>query len=351
MHIRYSSACKLAGQATPELLTAALLHDVGKILVPLSIFDRVVIVLGKHLFRKAALRWAEGTPHGWRLPFVVAEHHAGWGADLACQAGAPPLTVELIRRHHDGPGQNPDSDTEHLLAALQAADDESYPRCKRKSEESMTVKIAIIGLGQIGASIGLALANHKDQVTTIGYDSAGEVNRKAIKMGAVEKIGHGLYASVEEADMVILALPLDQVRETLQAMAQDVREEAVVIDTAPVKLAVAAWAEEFLPPKRHYVGLTLALNPLLLDETGTGVDSARADLFQNGLAAITAPPGTAGEAIKLAASFVTLLGARRLFCRPGRGGWHHGNRPYPAGAGCSGTGGDRDGPAGLDRYP
>ena len=31
----------------------------------------------------------------------------------------------------------------------------------------MTVKIAIIGLGQIGASIGLALANHKDQVTTM----------------------------------------------------------------------------------------------------------------------------------------------------------------------------------------
>jgi HD domain len=116
---------QVSGQATPELLTAALLHDVGKILVPLSIFDRVVIVLGKHLFRRAALRWAEGTPHGWRLPFVVAEHHAGWGADLASQAGAPALAVELIRRHHDGPGQNLDPDTEHLLAALQAADNES----------------------------------------------------------------------------------------------------------------------------------------------------------------------------------------------------------------------------------
>jgi len=113
-----------AGQTTPDLLMAALLHDVGKILVPLSIFDRVVIVLGKHLFRKAALRWAEGTPHGWRLPFVVAEQHAEWGAELANQAGASSLTVELIRRHYDRPVRNPDSHTEHLLAALQAADDE-----------------------------------------------------------------------------------------------------------------------------------------------------------------------------------------------------------------------------------
>ena len=114
-----------AGQATPDLLTAALLHDVGKIMVPLSIFDRIVIVLGSHHFRRTTQRWAEGTPHGWRLPFVVAEHHAEWGADLACQAGAPPMTVELIRRHHDLPVLNPESPTEHLLAALQVADDES----------------------------------------------------------------------------------------------------------------------------------------------------------------------------------------------------------------------------------
>jgi prephenate dehydrogenase len=177
----------------------------------------------------------------------------------------------------------------------------------------MTVKIAIIGLGQIGASIGLALASHKDQVTTLGYDLSREVNSQAIKMAAVGKIGHGLYATVEQADVVILALPFDQVQATLQAMAQDVREEAVVLDTAPVKAVAAAWAQASLPPRRHYLGLTLSLNPLLLDETGAGIDSARADLFQNGLAAITSPPGTAGEAIKLAASFVTLLGARPYF--------------------------------------
>ena len=114
-----------SGQVAPELLTAALLHDVGKILVPLSIFDRVMIVVGKRLFRSAALRWAEGTPHGLRRPFVVAAHHADWGADLASQASAPALTVELIRHHQDGPRQNPDSDTEFLMAALQAADNES----------------------------------------------------------------------------------------------------------------------------------------------------------------------------------------------------------------------------------
>src|SRR5512136_969607 len=68
-----------AGQVQSDLLAAALLHDVGKILHPLSIFDRVIIVLGKRLFPRRIQRWAEGMPKGLRLPFVVAEKHAQWG--------------------------------------------------------------------------------------------------------------------------------------------------------------------------------------------------------------------------------------------------------------------------------
>jgi len=177
----------------------------------------------------------------------------------------------------------------------------------------MTVKITILGLGQIGASIGLALANHKDQVTTLGHDLLPEIARKAQKLGAVEKIKYNLPASVQGADVVILALPLDQIYETLKFIAEDVREEAVVMDTAPVKTAVAAWVKELLPPKRHYIGLTPALNPLVLEESGRGLEAARADLFTKGLVAVTAPDGTVDESLKLAADFVTLLGARPYF--------------------------------------
>jgi hypothetical protein len=111
---------KSAGHADSDLLVAALLHDVGKIPNPLSIFDRVVIILGKRLFPHAARRWGEGTPRGLRRPFVVAENHATWGADLAAQAGASSRTVEMIRCHQDSPPLD-----DPLLAALQATDDES----------------------------------------------------------------------------------------------------------------------------------------------------------------------------------------------------------------------------------
>jgi prephenate dehydrogenase len=177
----------------------------------------------------------------------------------------------------------------------------------------MTVKIGIIGLGQIGASIGLALASRKDQVTTIGYDKSTDVTRKAHKLEVVESFAHNLYACVKEADLVILALPIDQVYETLESIAQKIHEEAVVIDTAPAKQVVADWAKELLPSKRHYVGLTPALNPRLLNESAHGIEAARADLFEKGLVAVTALHTTSAEAIKLATSFVSLLGARAYF--------------------------------------
>ena len=116
---------KTSGQTDPDLLAAALLHDVGKILVPLSLLDRVVIVLGKHFFSRSARRWSEGTANRSRRPFVVAAHHPGWGADLAEQAGASPQTVDLVRRHQDPISLNPGSHAERLLAVLQAADNEN----------------------------------------------------------------------------------------------------------------------------------------------------------------------------------------------------------------------------------
>jgi hypothetical protein len=116
---------KASGFDNPDLLAAALLHDVGKVLYPLSLFDRVVIVLGRRFFPRAVRRWEEGTPRGLRRPFVVAARHAEWGADLATQAGASSLTVELVRRHQASPADQAGSPIEHLLAALQAADEQN----------------------------------------------------------------------------------------------------------------------------------------------------------------------------------------------------------------------------------
>ena len=111
--------------ARAELHQAALLHDVGKTRAPLSLLDRVLVVLVKRLWPARARAWGQGAPNGYRRPFVTAAQHPAWGAELAAQVGAPPLTVALIARHQT-PVAVPATTTEdQLLAALQAADDDA----------------------------------------------------------------------------------------------------------------------------------------------------------------------------------------------------------------------------------
>lgn len=109
------------GYIEPELLTAALLHDVGKTAHQagaLRLWHRVAVVLMHALWPGSLERIGQDRPGSWRRPFFVQQHHAAIGADLAREASCSPRTVALIRRHEDPPGQTYDP----LLAALQAAD-------------------------------------------------------------------------------------------------------------------------------------------------------------------------------------------------------------------------------------
>jgi prephenate dehydrogenase len=177
----------------------------------------------------------------------------------------------------------------------------------------MAVHLTIIGLGQIGSSVGLALEKHKDKITRFGHDREPNVSRRSQAMGAVDKTFFNLPASVADSGFVLLSLPFHQVQDTLKVIGPCLREGCVVMDTSPLKSPVAAWAKEFLPSNCYYVGLTPSINPAYLGTTDTGVEAAHADFFSKGVIGISAPPGTVGEALKLAADFIALLGADPFF--------------------------------------
>ena len=175
----------------------------------------------------------------------------------------------------------------------------------------MAVQITIIGLGQVGSSIGLALAGQKN-IKRVGHDKDFEIARLAQKNGAVDEAKLNLPSSVVDANVVILSLPLSEIRDTLRYIAQDLQEGTVVLDTAPAKGQVAAWFNELIPQGRYYVGLAPAVGADHLHGIDLGVNSARADLFTNGLFVVNAPHGTPGEAVRLATDLVDLLGAKAM---------------------------------------
>jgi len=116
-----------------DLLVAALLHDVGKSCHPLCIWERVVIVLSKSFFPDIVKEWGQAEVSSWKRPFVVAEQHASWGAQLVKNAGGSAMTVALIRRHQDEKYRKESKNNdlldafleERLLYRLQNIDNES----------------------------------------------------------------------------------------------------------------------------------------------------------------------------------------------------------------------------------
>jgi prephenate dehydrogenase len=180
----------------------------------------------------------------------------------------------------------------------------------------MSIQITIIGLGQVGASIGLALVNQKEKLLRVGHDADPLASKEAEKLGAVDKTHLNLFAAVENADIVVLAVPVDEVRKTLELIAKDLKEGCVVLDTATIQVAGIQWAAELLPEDRHYITLTPTINPAYLMDMNTGVQAAHADLFKDSMVIISAPSGADSDAIKLAADMTTLMGAKSYFCDP-----------------------------------
>lgn len=89
------------GETHPDLMAAALLHDIGKIRHPLHLWDRVTIVLARELAPKKVNAWGFGEPKGWRRAFVIYNKHPKWGAELVSQVGASPLLLTLIQKHEE----------------------------------------------------------------------------------------------------------------------------------------------------------------------------------------------------------------------------------------------------------
>jgi prephenate dehydrogenase len=176
----------------------------------------------------------------------------------------------------------------------------------------MPVQITIIGLGQIGASMGLALAQHKEKILRVGHDKKVDVEREAFKKGAVDRTEHNLPNSVRDARLVVLCMPASQMRETMELIAPELQENTVVLDTSPVKSETLQWIRDVLPSERYYIGLVPAINPQALHELHFGLEAARPDLFEKGTFLINTPDGIPEAALTLAMDYVRLLGAQPL---------------------------------------
>jgi prephenate dehydrogenase len=145
------------------------------------------------------------------------------------------------------------------------------------------VKIAILGVGLIGGSIGLA-AQRRAEVRVTGYDPDPEVGARALQRGAIHARAEDLPNAVTGADVVFVAAPVGAIPATVREALALAGSECVLSDVGSTKSAiVAAGGDE------RFVGG----HPLAGAETA-GVEHARADLFDGATWYLTPTHGTTG---------------------------------------------------------
>ncbi len=163
-------------------------------------------------------------------------------------------------------------------------------------------RIAIVGTGLMGTSLGLALRNSQlMNLEVVGTDASGGARSGAQKSGGFNRMENRLLNAVEGADIVVLATPIVAMRELMEVMGSHLAEGCVVTDVGSSKKVVMEWADQFLPPGVEFVGG----HPMAGKET-PGPENAEPDLFR-GKAYCIIPSVRAGE--RAAAEITTLAEA------------------------------------------
>ncbi len=171
-------------------------------------------------------------------------------------------------------------------------------------------RIAILGTGLIGASIGLRLkaTSTGDGLEVVGFDRYRDHAQGAERAKAVDSIVRDPTEAVRGAGLVILAAPILAIRELMEQIAHALEPGAVVTDTGSTKAEIMRWARELLPDTASFVG-----GHPMAGKTESGPGAAEATLFEHARWAIVPSPEAAEDAVDVVAGLAHMMGAQPLF--------------------------------------
>ncbi len=169
-------------------------------------------------------------------------------------------------------------------------------------------RVAVVGTGLIGGSIALGL-KAAGEVTIIGYDPDRTALAEAAARGAIDERAGSPAAAAEGADLVVLAVPVDRMPETCEALAPGVGPGTVVTDVGSAKAeSVAAGEAAF--GDRFVGGHPMAGSEL------HGIEAADALLFQDAWWILTPTADTATTSYNRVVDLATTLGAHPIALDP-----------------------------------
>jgi prephenate dehydrogenase len=142
------------------------------------------------------------------------------------------------------------------------------------SQRPLVGRAAILGVGLVGGSLGLALRSRGLAREVVGLTRRAETLEAALALGAIDRGARSAAEAVKEADLVVLATPVRTAKEHLREMGGGLKSGALVTDVGSTKAEIVA-AAQGLTPRAVFIGG----HPIAGAEE-SGVKAARADLFE-----------------------------------------------------------------------
>jgi prephenate dehydrogenase len=161
------------------------------------------------------------------------------------------------------------------------------------------VRIAIVGVGLIGGSVGLA-ARERLGAEVVGFDPAPGALDAALEVGAVDRAAGDVAAALDGAEAAFVAAPVGALPATVRAVLDAAGEDCVVTDVGSTKRTVV----EAVDDERFIGGHPLA------GAANAGVRHARAELFDGATWYLTPKPTTRGTLYERLHRLLSGLGAR-----------------------------------------
>ncbi len=141
----------------------------------------------------------------------------------------------------------------------------------------MIDRLAIIGVGLIGGSLSLALKKAGKVKHVVGYARNPATRQQALDLGVVDSIAEDIVEAITDADIVILAVPMGAMSETMAAIAPHMTDNMIITDAGSAKGQVVRAAKQHFA---DHLGQFVPGHPIAGTER-SGPAAAFAELYQD----------------------------------------------------------------------
>lgn len=171
----------------------------------------------------------------------------------------------------------------------------------------MSIKrMAVIGLGNIGGSIALAVCgNEAAELEVVGYARNEDTASEAMRIGAVDRVSGDLAEVLAGAELVVLATPVAAMEQVMQEINPLLASGAVVTDVGSTKVDVNAWGRKYIGPEAIFVG-----GHPMAGSAAAGIAGANGDMFKDTVFCVVQEPDTPAHATTALEQLVAWIGAR-----------------------------------------